>query len=174
MNNLNQRIIYSSRWVLYPFNIGLYIALILYLYKYGIDIYNLILTIPNTNTEDLRVLILGLVDTAMVANLLVMIIQGSYQIFIQKLHVDKECPQWLDHIDSGVLKVKVALSIAGITLIQILKDFVNIEHIEWMDAKRRIYIHLVCLVSALIMAIIWRITHDSPTSLHTLQEEKHA
>jgi uncharacterized membrane protein YqhA len=65
------------------------------------------------------------------------------------------------HIDSGILKVKVALSIAGITLVQILKDFVNIEKVDWTLEKHRIVIHITALVSALVMAFVWRVTHPS-------------
>ncbi len=66
-----------------------------------------------------------------------------------------------------MLKVKTAQSIAGITLIQILKDFVNIEKVQWVLVEHRMVIHGVALISALMMAAIWRVTH--PT-----QEKEHA
>jgi hypothetical protein len=76
------------------------------------------------------------VDASMVANLIVMIVQGSHQIFIRKFERDKsETPQYLDHIDTGILKVKVALSIGSITLVQILKDFVNLEKVDWVHGE---------------------------------------
>jgi uncharacterized protein (TIGR00645 family) len=97
----------------------------------------------------------------MVANLIVMVVQGGHQIFIHKFDLEEkdERPQWLDHIDSGILKVKISLSIAGITLIQILKDFVHIERTDWGLTEHRIIIHVVALISALMMALIWRVTH---------------
>jgi uncharacterized protein (TIGR00645 family) len=120
------------------------------------------------NGEEIMVAMVGLVDIAMVANLLIMIIQGNHQIFIRRLEISdpRDRPQWLDHIDSGILKVKVALSVVGITLVQLLKDFVNIEHVEWTTTLHRVELHAVALVSALIVAIIWRITHPQHEVTH--------
>lgn len=153
--------LYESRWLLFPINAGLVLALLAYVLKFLVDDYHMIMASWHSDTEELRVLLLGLVDTAMVANLLIMIIKGSHQIFIHKFSMKdaEDRPQWLDHIDSGILKIKVALSIAGITLIQLLKDFVGIEHLSWETVEHRMWIHGMCLVSALVMALIWRITH---------------
>jgi uncharacterized protein (TIGR00645 family) len=157
--------IYSTRWSLMFVNLGLVAALIVYLGRFAVDDYEVLTTGWHQSTEDVRVLLLGLVDTALVANLMVMIIQGSHQIFIRRFHVDAgDRPQWLDHIDSGILKVKVALSIAGITLIQILKDFVHLESVSWELVVHSMIVHCVCLVSALVLALIWRVTH--PTANH--------
>jgi uncharacterized protein (TIGR00645 family) len=165
--------IYSTRWLLLFVNVGLVAALVVYLGRFAADDFNVISTGLTRSTEDVRVLLLGLVDTALVANLMVMIIQGSHQIFIRRFHVHaQDRPQWLDHIDSGILKVKVALSIAGITLIQILKDFVHLEEVSWEVVVRRMIVHAMCLVSALVMAIIWRVTHtpDSSPSGHGVEK----
>jgi uncharacterized protein (TIGR00645 family) len=163
-------IIFSSRWALYPINAGLLLALLIYVVRFLHNDYIFIRYNSNLSLEAVMVAILGLVDSFMVANLLMMIIQGSHQIFIKRFEIKEhtERPQWLDHVDSGILKVKVALSIAGITLIQILKDFVNIEQVDWIQIVHRMWIHGVCLLSALLMAIIWRLTH--PQDQHQKSE----
>lgn len=152
--------IFASRWLLYPINVGLLLILSLYI---GSFLYSDFLFLRggfHSDLESLMVLMLGFVDASMVANLIIMIVQGGHQIFIKKFTNPKdEMPQYLDHIDTGILKVKVALSIAGITLVQLLKDFVAIEQVKWELAEHRIVIHCVALLSALIMAIIWRVTH---------------
>ncbi len=113
------------------------------------------------------VVLLGFADASMVANLIVMIVQGGHEIFIHKFEVDAEDrPQYLAHMDSGYMKVKVALSICSITLVQLLKDFVNLEHIEWMSVQHRMFIHGIALCSALTMAIIWRVTHPNAGQSH--------
>jgi uncharacterized protein (TIGR00645 family) len=112
----------------------------------------------------------------MVANLLVMITLGGYQIFIRRPSTLKEGqrPQFLDHMDSGILKVKIALSISGITLVQLLKDFVNIESVPWETIVHRMIIHGVSLVSAIAMASIWKLTHGNTdhAASHAAQETK--
>jgi uncharacterized protein (TIGR00645 family) len=153
--------LFESRWLLYPMNIGLALAGAAYVLRFLYDDYLLLKGSVHMDAEGFMVPLLGLVDMVMIANLLVMIYQGSHQIFIRRLYIDnaEERPQWLDHVDSGILKLKIASSVAGITLIRLLKDFVDIEHMEWKIVLHRAIIHGVCLVSCIVMAWVWRITH---------------
>jgi len=155
--------LFNSRWLLYPMNLGLALAGIVYMIRFMVDDYHLVMNSLTLDAESVMVPLLGLVDMLMISNLLVMIYQGSHQIFIRKfdLHDAQERPQWLDHVDSGILKLKVASSVAGITLIRLLKDFVNIENTEWPVIMHRAVIHGVCLVSCIVMALVWRITHPT-------------
>ena len=161
-----ETIIFDSRWILYPMTIGLIVVLAVYCIKFTSEAYLLITGSFHMEAEQIMVALLGLVDMFMVANLLVMIAQGSYQIFIQKFQNINAAtrPQWLDHVDSSILKVKIATSIAGITLIRVLKDFVNIEHVQWDIIVHRMYIHLLCIVSAIFLAAIWRLLHVKDTN----------
>ncbi len=161
VSQILESIIFSFRWILYPINIGLMAGLVFYV---GHFLRDGIVQVFNgfNDMESLMLFMLALVDAAMVANLIIMIIQGGHQIFISKFHVDKEeSPQFLDHMDTGILKVKIALSISGITLVQVLRDFFNVEKVDWNIIVHRLEIHLVTLVSALVMAVIWRIMHPS-------------
>jgi len=154
--------IFAIRWILYPINIALIFALSIYVVAFIYNDYHFIRHEFTWDMESLMVMLLGLVDASMVANLIVMVIQGGHRIFIHKFETgSQDRPQWLDHIDSGILKVKIALSIAGITLVQILKDFVNLEKVNWTLTSHRIIIHIVALCSALMMAFIWRVTHPA-------------
>ena len=172
--------IFAVRWVLYPINLALVVALSLYVVAFLVNDYRFIVHEFTWDMESLMVMLLGFVDASMVANLIVMVVQGGHRIFIHKFDVASQTdrPQWLDHIDSGILKVKIALSIAGITLVQILKDFVNLEKVNWTLTSHRIMIHVVALFSALMMALIWRVTHpewaaDKHPSSTEEQEERH-
>lgn len=156
--------IFAVRWILYPINIALCIALFFYVVGFLVNDYRFVKDMFSHWTWDMEammVMLLGFVDASMVANLIVMVVQGGHRIFIHKFDLEDRSsrPQWLDHIDSGILKVKIALSIAGITLVQILKDFVNLEKVQWELTQHRIVIHIVALFSALMMALIWRVTH---------------
>ena len=154
--------IFAIRWILYPLSLALIIALLFYVIVFLSTEYVFMRHIAeHWELEAMMVMLLGFVDALMVANLIVMVVQGSYRIFIHKFDtLDKTSrPQWLDHIDSGILKVKIALSIAGITLVQILRDFVHVEQVNWTTAMHHIVIHIVALFSALMMAVIWRVTH---------------
>jgi uncharacterized protein (TIGR00645 family) len=165
--------IFAVRWILYPINIGLVVALMLYVVAFLYNDYHFIRHEFTWSMEALMVVLLGFVDASMVANLIVMVVQGTQRIFIHRFEIsDKsERPQWLDHIDSGILKVKIASSIAGITLIQILKDFVHVESIDWTVTEHRIVIHVVALFSALMMTLIWRVTHPAWAADHVAEDE---
>lgn len=169
--------IFATRWFLYPMNLGLAIAGVLYGAKFMMDLFSLLRNGLNQDTELIMIGVLGLLDMLMVANLVDMIYMGSHQIFIQRFVIKDAShrPQWLDHVDSGILKVKMASSVAGITLIRLLKDFVNIEHTEWTLVLHRAFIHGVCLCSVLVMAIIWRITHPpmAPAHNNAVEEKDH-
>lgn len=174
-------IIFSVRWMLYPINVGLIFALTIYVLQFLHDDFTFVYQVldlwrrgvmPENISENTMVAMLGFVDTSMVANLIIMIVQSGHEIFIRRFEVDKsDKPQYLAHMDTGIMKIKVALSISSITLVQILKDFVNLESIEWNMAIHRIVIHMVALVSALIMAMIWRLSHSHDDSHST--EVKH-
>lgn len=165
--------IFSSRWVLYPVNVGLIAGLCVYITLFMAHVTHFVIHGP-FDFENAMIELLGFVDAAMVANLIIMIVQGSHQIFIKKFHLPhpEDVPQYLDHIDSGILKVKVSLSISSITLVRLLKDFVDLEKLDWHLVKHRMVIHGVALVSSIVMAAIWRITH--PTQPKEKESHVHA
>lgn len=151
--------LFNTRWLLYPMNLGLAVAGAFYMVRFLMEDYLLIKNVFRVDAEATMISLLGLVDMLMVANLVVMIYKGSHQIFIQKFSaMPEDRPQWLDHVDTGILKLKVASSVAVITLIRLLKDFINMEHLDWGVTKQRAIIHGVCLASFLIIAITWKLT----------------
>jgi uncharacterized protein (TIGR00645 family) len=90
----------------------------------------------------------------MVANLLVMVIIGGYETFVSKLdladHPDQ--PEWLSHINAGVLKIKLATALIGISGVHLLKSFINAEQVTDRVILWEVVIHLTFIVSALLMA----------------------
>jgi len=116
--------------------------------------------------------ILTLVDIAMVLNLLVMVIIGGYATFVSRLHLDQheDRPDWLEKINAGTLKVKLAGALVGISGIHLLKSFVDISKKDYEQVKWQIIIHIVFLLSTLALAYTEKILHDSeskPTKLKT-------
>ena len=79
------------------------------------------------DSNTIMLAVLNLIDVVMIANLLVMVIIGGYEIFVSKLrtrgHPDQ--PEWLSHVNASVLKVKLAMSIISISSIHMLQTFVN-------------------------------------------------
>ena len=71
--------------------------------------------------------VLGLIDVVMISNLLIMVIVGGYETFVQpdgpRGHPDE--PEWLSHVNASVLKVKLGTAIIGISSIHLLKTFIS-------------------------------------------------
>ena len=65
--------------------------------------------------------VLNLVDISMVMNLLVIVTIGGYSIFTSRMEVDlhEDKPFWLNNLDAGQLKIKLATSLASITGVQL-------------------------------------------------------
>ena len=75
---------------------------------------------------------LGLIDVVMISNLLVMVIVGGWETFVSRLdlkdHPDQ--PEWLSSVNAGVLKVKLATAIIGISSIHLLQTFINAAKLD--------------------------------------------
>lgn len=156
-------IIFSSRWIQAPIYGGLIIGAMLYTYKFIVELVHLVVTVNSTPEEVVMLGILTLVDIAMVLNLLVMVIIGGYATFVSRLHLDhhEDRPDWLEKINAGTLKVKLAGALVGISGIHLLKSFVDISKKDFEQVKWQIIIHVVFLLSTLALAYTEKILHDS-------------
>lgn len=165
LENFLEGVIFASRWIQMPLYAGLMIAAILYAYKFIVELVHLCLNIQTISEELLMLGILTLVDITMVANLLTMVIIGGYATFVSKIHVDDHVdkPSWLDKMDGGTLKIKMAGSLAVVSAIHLLKTFMNIqnknpEHVMW-----QVIIHCVFLLSTLALAFTEKISQKKPS-----------
>ena len=158
-----EKIIFASRWFQAPLYLGLIVGGILYSYKYLLELVHLCATINTITEEALMLGILTLVDITMVANLLIMVIIGGYSTFVSKLDIeDKEDkPEWLKMVGAGTLKVKLSVSLIGVSGIHLLKAFINIAHKDIEQVKWQIIIHIVFLVSALALAYTDKLLHNN-------------
>ena len=163
IENAFEKIIFASRWIQAPIYGGLIVGAILYTYKFLVELLHLCATVNSITEEILMLGILTLVDITMVLNLLVMVIIGGYATFVSRIHLDKheDRPDWLEKINAGTLKVKLAGALVGISGIHLLKSFIDItkkdpEHIKW-----QVIIHIVFLLSALALAYTEKLLNTS-------------
>jgi uncharacterized protein (TIGR00645 family) len=95
----------------------------------------------------------------MISNLLVMVIVGGWETFVSRLELERhpDQPEWLSHVNAGVLKVKLATAIIGISSIHLLKTFINAPHYDEKTLMYQTVIHVAFLVSALAIAFTERL-----------------
>ncbi len=154
-------IIFASRWVQLPIYLGLIVGSVLYTYKFLLELIHLCQEIVTIKEEVLMLGILTLVDISMVLNLLAMVIIGGYATFVSRMHLDdhEDRPDWLEKIDAGTLKVKLAGALVGISGIHLLKTFINIDNAPVEEVKWQLAIHVVFLFSTLMLAWTEKILH---------------
>lgn len=167
--------IFWSRWVQAPLYTGLIIAAIIYLIKFYQELLSLVEKFNKVTEMDVMVKVLGLVDISMVMNLIIMVTIGGYSIFTSRIDVDmhEDKPLWLEGLDAGQLKIKLATSLASISGVYLLKTFMNyrneVEKTSTEGVIIEIVIHMVFIVSALLLSQTEKITHSYHHS-HTLPE----
>ncbi len=119
-------LIFSSRWLQLPLYLGLIVAQGVYVVLFLKELWHLITGATSLSEQQMMLLVLGLIDVVMISNLLMMVIVGGYETFVSRLglqhHPDQ--PEWLNHVNASVLKVKLAMAIIGISSVHLLKTFI--------------------------------------------------
>ena len=160
------RWIFMSRWLQAPLYVGLIVAQGVYVWQFWLELVHLIGTTATKGVTEAEIMliVLGLIDVVMISNLLVMVIVGGWETFVSRLdlqhHPDQ--PEWLSHVNAGVLKVKLATAIIGISSIHLLKTFINAEHYEEKVLLWQTLIHVTFVFSALAIAWTERIMNPNP------------
>ena len=166
---LLERSIFASRWLQAPLYVGLIVAQGIYVYQFFVELWHLLHsaatgtfnpeTAPDLSTF-IMLSVLGLIDVVMIANLLIMVIIGGYETFVSRLHLDDHAdqPEWLSHVNAGVLKVKLATALISISSIHLLKTFITVIHptnaamVNNDGVMWQVIIHIVFVASAIALA----------------------
>jgi len=157
------RWIFMSRWLQAPLYIGLIAAQALYVWQFWRELMHLIreMTINNLTEAQVMLIVLGLIDVVMISNLLVMVIVGGWETFVSRLDLEghPDQPEWLSHVNAGVLKVKLATAIIGISSIHLLQTFINAAKLDHQTMMWQTIIHLTFVLSAVAIAFTERLTN---------------
>jgi len=155
IENALEYCIFASRWLQAPLYFGLIIVQIIYTFKFVEELIHIVGSATATTELKLLLGILQLVDFTMVANLLVMVIIGGYATFVSKLNLENhdDKPDWLDHIDPGAIKIKLASSLIGISSIHLLRSFIDFSTNDIEKVKWQIIIHLTFIASTVFLVV---------------------
>jgi uncharacterized protein (TIGR00645 family) len=148
--------IFMSRWLQAPLYIGLIVAQGVYVWQFWRELIHLLheVSLVTITETHIMLMVLGLIDVVMISNLLVMVIVGGWETFVSRLELENhpDEPEWLSHVNAGVLKVKLATAIIGISSIHLLKTFINAAEISNSVIMWQTTIHVVFLLSAIAIA----------------------
>ncbi|MEU6179253.1 IS21-like element helper ATPase IstB [Streptomyces coeruleorubidus] len=148
--------LFATRWLQAPLYFGLVAAQGVYVYKFFKELWTLILMCVTGHATETYVMlaVLKLVDVVMIANLLIMVIVGGYETFVSRIGLQghRDQPEWLSHVNSNVLKVKLATAIVGISSVHLLQMFVDVHHTSRHALLWGTVIHMAFIFSAAILA----------------------
>jgi len=122
--------------------------------------------VTSLNETVIMLAVLGLIDVVMISNLLIMVIVGGYETFVSRLDLEghRDQPEWLDHVNASVLKVKLATAIIGISSIHLLKTFINADAYDVKVLLWQTTIHIAFVLSAMALAFTDRLLpHHAPS-----------
>ena len=159
-----ERIILYSRFILVIFYIGLAVALAGFAVNYVIKLAAVIPATMSMDETGILMAMLVLIDKALVASLIVMVMLSSYENFVGRFEdgIREDSPTWLGRLDPGSLKIKVAATIIAISSINLLQGFLTAPQQSDRDLMWKAIIHGVFLASALCLAVLDRITNQKP------------
>ncbi len=161
------KIVFGSRWLQVPLYLGLIVAQCVYVLLFLKELSHLVLHAVTFDEQQIMLIVLGLIDVVMISNLLVMVIVGGYETFVSRLgladHPDE--PEWLSHVNAGILKIKLAMAIIGISSINLLRTFIEAGNLGRPNSgftepgiMWQTIIHGVFILSAIGIAIVDRLS----------------
>lgn len=156
IENAMEQFLFTSRWLMAPFYLGLVVALALLLLKFIQEIIHFMPNILDMKETDLILWILSLIDLSLAGNLLLIVIFSGYENFVSKMHVGEheDKPSWLGKVDFGGLKLKLVASIVAISAIQLLKTFMDISHVSKEQAFWQVVVHITFVISGVLLAVM--------------------
>jgi len=149
-----QASIFFSRWLIAPFLLGLLCCQLLLLYRFCADLVALTMEIARISWHDVVTGVLNLVDLALTANLILIVIFSSYENFIRRIDATEhpDWPEGLTQVDFGELKQKLLGSIVGIAAVDALAWYFDLE--KEPDTAKLIWVLAFPLTFAACMLIL--------------------
>ena len=183
-------LIFASRWLQLPLYLGLILAQAVYVVHFLVELTHLVeaafgnqtalqalinsigykpeAPITSLNETVIMLVVLALIDVVMISNLLIMVIVGGYETFVSRLDLEghRDQPEWLSHVNASVLKVKLGLSIIGISSIHLLKTFINAGNYTDKVLIAQTAIHITFLLSAIAIAYTDKLMSSTASGKH--------
>ena len=173
-----ERGLFASRWLMAPFYIGLIAALgalmVVFFQELAHELPMLWTFDPETHeyamtADDAIMLALSLIDLSLAGNLVLIVIFSGYENFISKLDVGdhKDRPDWMGTVDFSGLKLKLVASIVAISGIALLKAFLDLGTNEIVTPAMerslmwQVIVHITFVVSGVLLAFMdWLTGHQ--------------
>ena len=161
-------LLYGMRFTMLFFYVGLVTIIFGILGKFLVETYKLMSTLlfGDLAKIDLIIKVLELVDMTMVAQLVWVVALAGVSLFVTTGHFDKtdlKKPDWLDHVNTYNLKLKLAFAIISISGVHALKTYLSgdltLESIQVVAIIA--VIHFTFVLSAIGISYAERLTREN-------------
>jgi uncharacterized protein (TIGR00645 family) len=159
MQNLSDRAVLASRYILVIFYLGLAVALAAYGVRFLVKVWKFTQdTLTSTSDSQMLLGLLYLVDSALVASLVAMVAISSYDSLVSRLTdaTGASKIEWVSNLDPGNLKLKVGIAIVAISSIHLLQKFMDITSLSDRELGWAIGIHVTFVGGALGLGLLDR------------------
>lgn len=149
------RMIFSGRWLQAPLYLGLIVILGAYVYRFLQELVYIMMHVNKLDNTQIMLGVLDLIDVVMIANLIIMVIIGGYETFVSHLNISAhpDHPEWLDEVNAGTMKVKLAIALISISSIHLLRTFIDPSKHTNFSVMWQVLIHLTLVASAVFIAL---------------------
>jgi uncharacterized protein (TIGR00645 family) len=151
--------LFQARWILTPLYVGLVLALFALVIRFCIEFVHLVEHIGTSDPHTFTLDLLALLDLTLLGNLILIVIFAGYENFISRIdaaHESKDKPHWMGTIDFSGLKIKLIGSLVAISVIELLKDFIELSGQETVGdgTMWRVIIHITFVISGVLFALM--------------------
>jgi uncharacterized protein (TIGR00645 family) len=157
LENLIEKTIFAGRWLLAPLYLGLLMTLIPILYRFFQSFWHMMTHMSTATPAELTLEVLELLDVVLLGNLIIIILFAGYENFVSKIKVAdgaEDRPHWMGHVDFSGLKIKLIGSLVAISVIELLKDFMQEGPFDANREGWRIGIHMTFVISGVLFALM--------------------
>lgn len=175
-----EKAIFWSRWLLAPLYLGLIGVLGVLAYKFVVEFILLIQHVATDHGNNGFILdLLALLDLVLMANLILIVLFAGYENFVSKIEVAEKSvdrPYWMGTVDFSGLKIKLIGSLVAISVIELLKDFIELSEDTHAEVGQgtiwRVVIHLTFVVSGVLFAVMDWISDNRFSRAHSTNDIK--
>jgi uncharacterized protein (TIGR00645 family) len=160
LEEVTEKALFASRWILAPIFLGLSLALIALGFKFFQQAWHIFGDLIDMSESNLVLTVLAMIDIVLVGSLIIMVMFSGYENFVSTIDSKgTDSLSWLGKLDAGTLKLKVAASIVAISSIHLLRIFMQIGDREEQTYTSNqimwyVIVHMTFVVSAVLLGVL--------------------
>jgi uncharacterized protein (TIGR00645 family) len=148
------RAVHAARWFMAPIYLGLFVAMAMLVVKFVQTLVALGVALPGLSGAGTVLAVLQLVDLALVANLVLIVVLAGWDGVIGLVSAE---PARMADFGFGALKVKLLGSIVSIAAIQLLEGFVHAADVALRPLLWQLMLMLGFAVAGVLLAVMDRL-----------------